>query len=101
VVKNIKDKFPGVKSIELATFVRAPGNKACPQRDAPRSTIHPSADEGIAKVVATDPVLLKASPKFEVTACSDFSGNPPHFTAAGGKKVAAIIAAHYNGAAAR
>ena len=95
VVKNIKDKFPGVKRIELATFVRAPGNKPCPQRAAEQSTIHPSADEAIAKVVATDPVLLRASPKFEAPSCSDFSGNPPHFTAAGGKKVAMIIAQHY------
>ena len=46
-------------------------------------------------MVATDPVLLKASPKFEATSCSDFSGNPPHFSAAGGKKVAAILGAHY------
>jgi hypothetical protein len=98
VVKNLKDKFPGLKSIELATYVRAPGNKPCPQGPPYRSTIHPSQDEAIAKVVATDPVLLKASPKFEATSCSDFSGNPPHFTAAGGKKVAAILGAYYGGA---
>jgi hypothetical protein len=95
VVKNLKDKFPGLKSIELATYVRAPMNKPCPQGPPYRSTIHASQDAAIAKVVATDPVLLKASPKFEATACSDFSGNPPHFSAAGGKKVAAILGAHY------
>jgi hypothetical protein len=95
VVKNIKAKFPGVKNIELGTFVRAPGNKPCPQAAAPRSTIHPSADAAIAKVVATDPAMLTASPRFEAASCSEFSGNPPHFTAAGGKAVAMRIAAHY------
>ena len=95
VVKNLKEKFPGVKSIELATYVRAPGNKPCPQGPPYRSTIHASQDAAIAKVVATDPVLLKASPRFEATACSDFSGNPPHFSAGGGKKVAGIIGQHY------
>ena len=95
VVKNLKDKFPGVKSIELATYVRAPGNKPCPQGPPYRSTIHASQDAAIAKVVATDPVLLKASPKFEAPACSDFTGNPPHFSAGGGKKVAAILGQYY------
>jgi hypothetical protein len=95
VAKNIKDKFPGVKNIELGTFVRAPGNKACPQAAAPRSTIHASQDAAIAAVVATDPALLTASPKFEAASCSEFTGNPPHFSAAGGRAVAMRVGAHY------
>jgi hypothetical protein len=95
VVKNLKAKYPSAKQIELATFVRAPGNKPCGSRPAYRSTIHPSQDEAIAEVVATEPSFLSASPRFEVDACSDFSGNPPHFSAAGTKVVAKKIAEHY------
>ena len=97
VVKNLKDKYPGVKRIELGSFVRGPGNKPCSSRPAYRSTIHASQDDAIAEVVATDPVLLRASPKFEVTACSDFSGNPPHFSGAGTKNVAKIVGDYYSG----
>jgi hypothetical protein len=97
VVKNIKTKFPMVKRIELASFVRAPGNKACGSAPAYRSTIHPSQDQAIEEVVATDPVLLRASPKFEVTACSDFSGNPPHFAGNGAKNVAKLVGEYYAG----
>jgi hypothetical protein len=97
VVKNLKDKFPGIKRIELATFVRGPGDKPCGNAPAYRSTIHPSEDEAIAEVVATDPQLLRASPKFEVTACSDFSGNPPHFAGAGAKNVATLVGNYYAG----
>ena len=95
VVKNLKDKYPGVKRIELGTFVRGPGNKPCGTRPPYRSTIHPSQDDAITEVVATDPALLTASPRFEVNACSDFSGNPPHFSATGGRAVAEKIAKHY------
>jgi hypothetical protein len=97
VVKNLKDKYPGVKRIELGSFVRGPGNKPCGSRPAYRSTIHPSQDQAIDEVVATDPVLLRASPKFEVTACSDFSGNPPHFAGGGAKNVAKIVGDYYAG----
>jgi hypothetical protein len=97
VVKNLKDKYPSVKRIELSYFVRAPGNKPCGSAPAYRSTIHPSQDEATAEVVATDPVLLRASPKFEVTACSDFSGNPPHFAGAGNKNVAKLVGNYYAG----
>jgi hypothetical protein len=97
VVKNLKDKYPSVKRIELSYFVRAPGNKPCGSAPAYRSTIHPSQDEATAEVVATDPVLLRASPKFEVTACSDFSGNPPHFAGAGNKNVAKVVGNYYAG----
>jgi hypothetical protein len=97
VVKNIKAKYPGIKRVELGTFVRGPGNKPCGSRPAYRSTIHPSQDEAIAEVVATDPVLLRASPKFEATACSDFTGNPPHFGGAGAKNVAKLVGEYYAG----
>ncbi len=99
VVKNLKAKFPGLKRIELGTFVRGPGNKPCGSRPAYRSTIHPSQDEAIAEVVATDTKLLRASPKFEVTACSDFTGNPPHFAGGGARNVAKVVGDYYTGKA--
>jgi hypothetical protein len=95
VVKNLQDKYPGVKRIELATFVRAPGNKPCPQAPAKRSTIAPAEDEAIEMVVKANPELVIASPRFEAASCSEFSGNPPHPSAAGGAAWAKMIAAHY------
>jgi hypothetical protein len=94
-VKNLQAKYPSARRIELATFVRAPGNKPCPQAPAPRSTIAPAEDQAIEMVAASNPQLLRISPKFEAKTCSEFSGNPPHPTAAGGMAWAAMIAAHY------
>jgi hypothetical protein len=93
--KNLKAKYPSAKRIELMTFVRAPGNKACPQGPAKRSTIVPAEDQAIEMVVATDPSVFAVGPKFEATSCSEFSGNPPHPSAAGGTAWAKMVAAHY------
>lgn len=95
VAKNLKTKFPGVKRIELGTFVRAPGNKACPQRAAPRSTITAAQDEANAMVAAENPGLVFVMPKFEAKTCSEFSGNPPHPSTSGGMAWAKMIADHY------
>jgi hypothetical protein len=94
-VKNLQAKYPGVKRIELATFVRAPGNKACPQAPAKRSTIAAAEDEAIEMVVKANPGLVIASPKFEALNCGEFSGNPPHPSASGGSAWAKRIAEHY------
>jgi hypothetical protein len=96
VVKNVQAKFPGIKRIELATFVRAPGNKGCPQRDASRSTISAAQDEANMMVAAANPALVRVSPKFEAKTCSEFSGNPPHPSQSGGMAWAKMIAEHYN-----
>jgi hypothetical protein len=95
VVKNLKAKYSNLKNIELATFVRAPGNKPCPQAPAKRSTIAPAEDEAIAMVAAANPGLVIASPKFEAKTCGEFSGNPPHPSASGGKAWAIMMAEHY------
>jgi hypothetical protein len=94
-VKNLQAKYTNAKRIELATFVRAPGNKPCPQAPAKRSTIAAAEDEAIAMVVAANPGQLVVSPKFEAATCGEFSGNPPHPTAAGGMAWAKRIAEHY------
>jgi hypothetical protein len=95
VVKNLRDKFPGLKRVELGTFVRAPGNKPCPQAPAKRSTITPAEDEAIAMVAAANPDLVRVSPKFEAKTCGEFSGNPPHPSASGGTAWAKMMAEHY------
>ncbi|HET7719208.1 MAG TPA: hypothetical protein VFK43_04520, partial [Acidimicrobiales bacterium] len=84
VVKNLRDKFPGLKRIELGTFVRAPGNTPCPQAPAKRSTIAAAEDQAIAMVAAANPDLVRVAPKFEAKTCGEFSGNPPHPSKTGG-----------------
>jgi hypothetical protein len=93
--KNLRMKYPSAKRIELGTFVRAPGNKPCPQAPAKRSTIQPAEDQAIEMVVATDPTIFKVAPKFEAKDCKEFSGNPPHPSAAGGAAWAKMAAAYY------
>jgi hypothetical protein len=95
VVKNLQAKYPGVKRIELGTYVRAPGNKPCPQGPPYRSTISEAEDQAIAMVAAANPELVRASPKFEAKTCSEFSGNPPHPSSAGGAAWAKMMAEHY------
>jgi hypothetical protein len=93
--KNLRDKYPSAKRIELGTFVRAPGNMPCAQAPAKRSTIQPAEDMAIDMVVASDPSIFKAAPKFEAKNCNEFSGNPPHPSAAGGAAWAKMVAEHY------
>ena len=94
-VKNLQAKYPSVKRIEVGTFVRAPGDMACPQAPAPRSTITPAEDDAIAMVAQANPNLVFVAPKFEASSCSEFTSNPPHPTAAGAKAWAEMIAQHY------
>jgi hypothetical protein len=98
VVKNLQVRYPRVKRIELATFVRAPGNLACPQAPPKRSTIAPAEDAAIEIVAKENPGLVTIAPKFQATGCDEFSGNPPHPSAAGGAAWAKRIAEHYGGA---
>jgi hypothetical protein len=97
--KNLKDKYPSARRIELMTYVRAPGNKPCGQAPPKRSTIPEAEDQAIEMVVKTDPTRLFAGPKFEAKSCSEFSGNPPHPSAAGGQAWSKLFADHYAPAA--
>jgi hypothetical protein len=94
-VKNLRAKYPSARRIELMTFVRAPGNQACPQREAKRSTIAPAEDQAIEQVAQANPDVVRVAPRFEASACEEFSGNPPHPSAAGGVAWAQSIARHY------
>jgi len=82
-VANIKAKYPSAKRIEVRSFIRAPGNQACPQAPAPRSTITPAEDGALALAAAADPTRVFVAPKFEAKTCGEYSSNPPHPSPAG------------------
>jgi hypothetical protein len=96
-VNNIKSHYPNVKSIELMTIIRGPGNVACGNPNVYAESTHIPAplDEALVQVAAKFPGLVSVAPKFEASACSDFEGTGPHLTAAGDAKIAKLIGAHY------
>lgn len=94
VVHNLQARFPGIKRIELATYVRAPGNAPCPGNLSVKTYIKAAQDESNELVAGMFPGLVFVSPKFEVRSCSDY-GMPPHFTAAAAMAAARTIGAHY------
>jgi hypothetical protein len=96
-VKNLQAKYPGVKRIELRTFVRAPGNKPCPGGSDYKSFIKPAQDEANEIVAKMFPGLVYVAPKLEVRTCADFGGRAPHFSSEGAKAVAKIVADAYGG----
>jgi len=98
-VKNLQAKYPGVKRIELRTFVRAPMNKPCPGGSDYKSFIKPAQDEANDIVAKMFPGLVYVAPKLEVRTCADFGGRAPHFSGEGAKAVAKIVADAYGGKA--
>jgi hypothetical protein len=94
-VKNLQAKYPGVKRIELRTFIRAPMNKPCPGGSDYKSFIKPAQDEAYEIVAKMFPGLVYVAPKLEVKSCADFGGNAPHFTGGGAQTAARTVAAAY------
>jgi hypothetical protein len=94
-VANIKARYPTAKRIELRSFIRAPGNLACPQAPAPRSTITPAEDEALALTAAADPTRVFVAPKFEAKTCGEYSSNPPHPSPAGVTAWVKMMADYY------
>jgi hypothetical protein len=94
VVQNLQAKFPGVRRIELMTYVRAPGNVPCPGNLSVKTYIKAAQDQSNDLVAAAFPGLVFVAPKFEVRSCSDFS-MPPHFTTAAAMAAAHTIGAYY------
>jgi hypothetical protein len=97
VVENWKKKNPNLKRLEFATFVRSPDMKPCPGGMEFKSYIRPEQDMAYEKVAAMYPGLVYVAPKWEVSSCADFGGNPPHFSGSGATKAAKQIADYYNG----
>ena len=95
VVGNLTAKFSTLRRIELATFVRAPGNIPCAASFPKKSWIDPVQDEANTIVSSMFPTMVTVAPKFEVQSCADFGGNPPHFSTVAAPAVAIAIASHY------
>jgi hypothetical protein len=92
VVEALKTRYPKVRRIELATMLRAPGNKSCGN---PMTVVAPIVDEAVARVVTANGPLVTAAPRLEAPSCAVFTKGGPHFTDAGMKEVAKVYAAHY------
>jgi hypothetical protein len=97
VVENWKAKNPNLKRLEFATFIRSPDMKPCPGGMEFKSYIRPEQDMAYEKVAAKYPGLVYVAPRWEVSSCADFGGNPPHFSGAGAMKAAKQVADYYNG----
>ena len=94
-VKNLRAKYPSAKRIELMSFIRAPGDRPCPQAPDKRSTITPAQDDAMAQVAAANPGLVFVAPKFEAKTCAEFTSNPPHPSPAGATAWAKMVANYY------
>jgi hypothetical protein len=89
-IPTIKAKFPGVKNIELMTFVRGPGNKDC----GTETTVSQNLDKAQKALADASAGFITVSPRFEVTTCAHF-GSAPHLTGEGNKAVAQLMGKHY------
>jgi hypothetical protein len=97
VVENWKAKNPNLKRLEFATFIRSPDMKPCPGGMEFKSYIRPEQDMAYEMVAAKYPGLVYVAPRWEVSSCADFGGNPPHFSGSGAMKAAKQVADYYNG----
>jgi hypothetical protein len=97
VVQNWKAKDPNLKRLEFGTFIRAPGDKACPASMSFKSYVPPNQDAAYLQIAAKYPGLVFVAPKWEVPSCADYGGNPPHFTSTGATNAAKQMAAYFNG----
>lgn len=89
-ISTIKIKYPGLKNIELMTFVRGPQNSNCGNE----TTVSMNLDKAQQAVAASSNGFVTVSPRFEVARCNMFSG-PPHLSTEGNRFVAELIGKHY------
>ena len=76
-VKNFKARYSNLANLELATFVRSPGDKPCPLGDTFRAYDLDAADQAFEKVAAMFPELVTVAPKVHVDSCDDYANHPP------------------------
>jgi hypothetical protein len=94
-VNTIKSKYSRLKRLDLLTMSRGPNNQQC--FSSANTVVAQYVDDAIAQVVAANPGLVTASPKFYVTNCSDFdSTNPPHLSTAGMTNMATVYGNYYS-----
>jgi hypothetical protein len=89
-ISTIKAKYPGLKRIELMTFVRSPDGQNCGNE----TTISPNLDKAHQALAARSNGLLTVAPAFRVPNCAAFAG-VPHLSDAGNKTMGDIIGKHY------
>jgi hypothetical protein len=77
-VKNFKAKYSNLKNVELATFVRSPGDKPCPLGETFRVYDMVEQDQAYDMMAAQFPDLVTVAPKVHVDSCDDYAGHPPH-----------------------
>ena len=89
-VKNFKTKYSNLRNLELATFVRSPGDKPCPLGDTFRKYDLAPADQAFELAAAMFPDLVTVAPKVHVDSCDDYNNHPPHLQLAGPASRAAM-----------
>jgi hypothetical protein len=91
VVRTLQAKYPALRRVELLSGLRGPGNADCGH---PKRRMAPFVDEGIARVAAAEPELVRAGPRFEVPSCALFKDGP-YLTDEGNALVARMVSDHY------
>jgi hypothetical protein len=94
LVDTMKQKFVGVKRIELLSTLRSPGNMLCPNDNDPGTIVPAYVDQAIAAVAAESGGLVTAGPKIELPDCSWWAGGTD-LTGQGNTGVGQLMAAYY------
>jgi hypothetical protein len=94
-VKNFQAKYSNLENLELATFVRSPGDKPCPLGETFRAYDLTPADQAFQKMAAMFPELITVAPKVAVDSCDDYAGHPPHLPSGPASRAAMKMGAVY------
>jgi len=94
-VKNFQAKYSNLKNVELATFVRSPGDKPCPLGDTFRTYDMVEQDQAYEMMPALFPGLVTVAPKVHVDSCDDYAGHPPHLPGGPAARAAMKMGAVY------
>jgi hypothetical protein len=94
LVDTMKQKFVGVRRIELLSTLRSPGNMLCPNDKDPGTIVPAYVDQAIAAVAAESGGLVTAGPKVELPDCSWWAGGTD-LTGAGNTGVGQLMAVYY------
>ncbi len=89
-ITTLKSKYPGLKRVELLTFVRSPEGENC----GGETTVSPLLDAAQKAVADASAGFVTVGPHLTASACNLFSG-PPHMNAQGNAEIAAQLAGHY------
>ncbi len=87
---TLKAKYPGLKRVELMTFVRSPEGQNCGNE----TTVSPNLDKAHQAIAARSNGFVTVAPIFRVPNCGAFSG-VPHLSSSGNKAMGDIIGKHY------